>query len=84
MPSDFARKMVDASFVKNAVEFKSTFESSVNEKIASELRDKKLEMSNSMFKEDSSKDMQIANFSKKKKESAEDQNDIAMKGTAKK
>lgn len=84
MPSDFARKMVDASFVKNAVEFKSNFESSVNEKIASELRDKKLEMSNSMFKEDSSKDMQIANFSKKKKESAEDQNDIAMKGTAKK
>ena len=84
MPSDFARKMVDASFVKNAVEFKSSFESSVNEKIAAELRDKKLAMSNSMFKEDSSKDMQMANVNKKKKESTEDQNDIAMKGATKK
>lgn len=74
--------MVNAALEKNAVDFKSHLEASMNERIASELRDKKTEMSNSMFKEESSKDMQFGNINKKKKQGAEDQNDLAMKGTS--
>jgi len=82
MPSDSSTNMVNAAAEKNAVDFKSHLEASMNERIASELRDKKAEISSSMFKEDASKDTQVGNINKKKKQGAEDQNDLAMKGTS--
>lgn len=81
MPSDSSINMVNAAAEKNAVDFKSHLEASMNERIASELRDKKAEISSSMFKEDTSKDMQVGNVNKKKKEAAEDQNDMALRGS---
>ena len=82
MPSDSSINMVNAALDKNAVDFKSHLEASMNERIASELRDKKTEIASSMFKEANSKDSQQVNLMRKKKESAEDQNDIAMKGSS--
>lgn len=81
MPDELVRNMVDAASEKNAVNFKDFLDSSMSERIASALKDKKMEISNSMFKEDS-KETQIGILNKKKKESALDQNDIAMKGTS--
>jgi len=84
MPDELNKKMVDAVVEKNPVEFKSSFDASVNERIASELRDRKMEISNSIFKEDHEygKDTQIGILNRKKKEAAIDQNDIAKKGSS--
>lgn len=82
MPSESSINMVNAAAEKNAVDFKQHLEASMNERIASELRDKKTEIANSMFKEANSKDSQLVNVMRKKKEAADDQNDIAMKGTS--
>ena len=82
MPDDSARKMVDAAIEKNAVEFKSSMEDSMNERIATQLRDRKMEIANNMFSEEDAKDMQLKNVGRKKKESAMDQNDIAKKGSS--
>ena len=73
--------MINAASEKNAVDFKSSLEDSMNERIATQLRDRKMEIANKMFEEDS-KEAQMAIVSKKKKEAAMDQNDIAMKGTS--
>ena len=81
MPDELVGKMINAASEKNAVDFKSSLEDSMNERIATQLRDRKMEIANKMFEEDS-KEAQIAIVSKKKKEAAMDQNDIAMKGTS--
>lgn len=81
MPDELVGKMVNAALEKNAVDFKSSLEDSMNERIATQLRDKKMDIANKMFEEDS-KEAQMAIVSKKKKEAAMDQNDIAMKGTS--
>ena len=80
MPDELVGKMINAASEKNAVDFKSSLEDSMNERIATQLRDRKMEIANKMFEEDS-KEAQMAIVSKKKKEAAMDQNDIAMKGT---
>jgi predicted metal-dependent peptidase len=82
MPDDSARKMVDAAIEKNAVEFKSSMEDSMNERIATQLRDRKMEIANNMFSEEDAKDMQVKIVDKKKKEAAMDQNVIAKKGSS--
>lgn len=82
MPDDSARKMVDAAIEKNAVEFKSSMEDSMNERIATQLRDRKMEIANNMFSEEDAKDMQLKIVDRKKKEAAMDQNDIAKKGSS--
>lgn len=82
MPDDSARKMVDAAIEKNAVEFKSSMEDSMNERIATQLRDRKMEIANNMFNEEDAKDMQMKNIDRKKKEAAMDQNVIAKKGSS--
>ena len=81
MPDELVGKMINAASEKNAVDFKSSLEDSMNERIATQLRDRKMEIANKMFEEDS-KEAQMAIVSKKKKEAAIDQNDIAMKGTS--
>ena len=81
MPDELVGKMINAASEKNAVDFKSSLEDSINERIATQLRDRKMEIANKMFEEDS-KEAQMAIVSKKKKEAAMDQNDIAMKGTS--
>jgi hypothetical protein len=81
MPDELVGKMINAASEKNAVDFKSSLEDSMNERIATQLRDRKMEIANKMFEEDS-KEAQMAIVSKKKKEAAMDQNDIAMKGTS--
>jgi len=80
MPDELVRNMVDATIEKNAINFKDSLDSSMSERIAAALKDKKIEISNSMFKEDS-KDTQIGILNKKKKEAALDQNVITMKGS---
>ena len=82
MPDDSARKMVDAAIEKNAVEFKSSMEDSMNERIATQLRDRKMEIANNMFSEEDAKDIQVKIVDKKKKEAAMDQNVIAKKGSS--
>ena len=82
MPDDSARKMVDAAVEKNAVDFKSSMEDSMNERIATQLRDRKMEIANNMFSEEDAKDMQVKIVDKKKKEAAMDQNVIAKKGSS--
>lgn len=82
MPDDSVRKMVNATIGKNAVEFKSSMEASMNERIATQLRDKKIEIAKNMFGEEDAKDMQMKNVERKKKEAAMDQNDIAKKGSS--
>ena len=67
MPDDSARKMVDAAVEKNAVDFKSSMEDSMNERIATQLRDRKMEIANKMFNEEDAKDMQLKNVGRKKK-----------------
>lgn len=81
MPDESTMKMIDAALERNAVSFKSSLEDTMNERIATELRDKKMELASKMFEEDS-KEAQMSIVSKKKKEAAMDQNDIAMKGTS--
>ena len=81
MPDELVGKMINAASEKNAVDSKSSLEDSMNERIATQLRDRKMEIANKMFEEDS-KEAQMAIVSKKKKEAAMDQNDIAMKGTS--
>ncbi len=81
MPDESTMRMVDAALERNAVAFKSSLEDSMNERIATELRDKKMELASKMF-EENSKEAQMSIVSKKKKEAAMDQNDIAMKGTS--
>ena len=81
MPDELVGKMINAASEKNAVDFKSSLEDSMNERIATQLRDRKMEIANKMFEEDS-KEAQMAIVSKKKKEGAMDQKDIAMKGTS--
>ena len=81
MPDELVGKMINAASEKNAVDFKSSLEDSMNERIATQLRDRKMEIANKMFEEDS-KEAQMAIVSKKKKEAAMDKNDIAMKGTS--
>jgi hypothetical protein len=81
MPDELVGKMINAASEKNAVDFKSSLEDSMNERIATQLRDRKMEIANKMFEEDS-KEAQMVIVSKKKKEAAMDQNDIAMKGTS--
>lgn len=82
MPDDSARKMVDAAIEKNAVDFKSSMEDSMNERIATQLRDRKMEIANNMFSEEDAKDAQLKIVDRKKKEAAIDQNDIAKKGSS--
>lgn len=82
MPDDSVRKIVDAAIEKNAVEFKSSMEDSMNERIATQLRDRKMEIANDMFKEENAKDMQSKIVHNKKKEAAMDQNVIAKKGSS--
>ena len=82
MPDDSARKMVGAAIEKNAVDFKSSMEDSMNERIATQLRDRKMEIANNMFSEEDAKDMQLKIVDRKKKEAAMDQNDIAKKGSS--
>ena len=82
MPDDSVRKIVDAAIEKNAVEFKSSMEDSMNERIATQLRDRKMEIANDMFNEEDAKDMQMKNIDRKKKEAAMDQNVIAKKGSS--
>lgn len=84
MPDETVSKMINAAIEKNAVDFKTSLDTSMSERIAAELRDKKLEISNDMFKEDYeySKDAQMGTVNKKKKEAALDQNVIAKKGSS--
>lgn len=84
MPSELASKMIDAAMEKNAVEFKNNLDASMSERIASQLSDKKLEISNDMFKEEHeySKDAQMGIVNRKKKEAALDQNEITKKGSS--
>jgi hypothetical protein len=82
MPDESTMKMIDAALERNAVSFKSSLEDSMNEKIATELRDKKMEMASKMFGEENSLEMQVKNVDRKKKEAAMDQNDIAKKGSS--
>lgn len=84
MPDETTMNMVNAAAEKNAVDFKSALEASMNERIASELRDKKLEITNSMFKEEFeySKKTQVGIVNKKKKEASLDSNDLAKKGSS--
>lgn len=81
MPDETTVKMVDAADQKNAVQFRELLDSAMNERIASHLRDKKMEISNKMFEQES-KEVQFDIISKKKKEASIDRNDINMKGTS--
>lgn len=81
MPDETTIKMIDAADQRNAVQFRELLDSAMNERIASQLRDKKMEISNKMFEQDSKK-VQMDIISKKKKEASLDHNDIAMKGTS--
>jgi len=80
MPDELTAKMIDASVEKNAVQFKELMDASMNERIASQLRDTKMEISNKIF--ENSKEFQMKLNSKKKKEAAMDKNDLAMKGSS--
>jgi hypothetical protein len=43
MPDELVGKMINAASEKNAVDFKSSLEDSMNERIATQLRDRKME-----------------------------------------
>jgi len=81
MPENHTENMINSVLNKNAVDFKNHLDTAMSEKIAAELRDKKTELANSMFKENNSKEMQSTIVGKKKREKAEDENDLAMKGS---
>lgn len=76
---------MDAVQEKDGVEFKQAIDSAMSEKIASALRDRKTEISNALFSEESpnfKREAQVDILNKKRKEAAADQNVNAMKGTA--